>query len=448
MRLWGKIPFGAKLIGAFLIIVLLASAISYSLADRAIIQVFEEFSARSNARIAHVLSGALGEYYTRQGGWDKLNLHWLILMSRRMGRPFLLADRSGRVRFSSVAKLKDRQLSPEELARGTQIKVEDRSVGVLLIGPFQPGGSPLEQGFMSSINRAILLAGGLTALLALLLGAGLVRQVTWPLRALARASERIAGGKLDQRVELRREDELGQLGRSFNRMAANLERSERARRQMLADVSHELRTPLMIVQGGLEAFIDGVLAPSNENLSALHAKTLLLSRLVRDLRELALAEAGELSLERAPLDPAQLLSQAGLAIKSRLTEKGITLELELPARLPKLEADAQRLEQVLLNLLSNAARATPAGGRICLSAQVRQDEVQFSVSDSGPGIAAEELPHIFERFYRGDKSRARSSGGAGLGLAIAQALVLAHGGRIWAESRPGEGATFSFTLPS
>lgn len=430
-----------------MIIVLLAVAVSGWLARDAIIKVFEEADARNNARVANVLGNLLEEYYARWGNWTGLSQRLLLQMSHPPGRPFLLADPQGQVLFSTIPELQGTMLSPEQRAKGMPLIVDDKPVGMLLIEPFHAGRSPLEQGFMRSINRSILLAGLMTALLALLLGAVLVRQVTSPLRTLARASEQIAGGQLNQRVAIPGEDELGQLGRSFNRMAANLERSEQTRQQMLADISHELRTPLMIVQGGLEAFTDDVLEPSKENLQALHAKTLLLNRLVEDLHELALAEAGELSLERAPLNLAELLSQAATDVKPQLVEREITLGLEVPEALPALSGDAQRIQQVLLNLLSNAVRYTPAGGRITLRAQARPHEVQIDVADTGPGISPEDLPHIFERFYRGDKSRARASGGAGLGLAIAQALVAAHGGKIWVESQLGQGTTFSFTLP-
>jgi signal transduction histidine kinase len=445
--LWQRIPFGAKLIGSFLVIVLLAVGVSSWFTRDAIIQVFEEVAARDNARVAYGLGSFFEEYYAYEGSWEGLNPQLLMPISHRIGRSFLLANPGGKVLFSVAPELQGTTLPPEELAKGTPIMVNNQQVGVLLIEPFRGRQPPLEAGFMNAITRAILLAGLLTAFLATLLGIVLVRQVTAPLRTLARASEQIAGGQLNQRVDIKGEDELGQLGRSFNRMTANLERSEQARRQMLADVSHELRNPLMIVQGGLEAFTDGVMEPSAENLQALHAKTLLLNRLVSDLHELALAEAGELSLEHSPVDLADLLTQAATAVKPQLTEREIALTLQVAKDLPTLTGDAQRIEQVLLNLLSNAVRYTPAGGRITLRAQVRPHEVQIDVSDTGTGIPPEDLPHIFERFYRGDRSRARTSGGAGLGLAIAQALVAAHGGKIWVESQPGQGATFSFTLP-
>ncbi len=268
-----------------------------------------------------------------------------------------------------------------------------------------------------------------------------------PLKQLTLAARRFADGHLSERVQIQSRDEIGQLGNAFNEMAQSLEKSEEARRQMIADIAHELRTPLSTIQGNLEALLDGVYATTPERIEAIHAKTLMLGRLINDLQELSLAEAGELSLEKHPTDLAWLVARLQDQVQPQCDEKEITLLVETPSIL-SIAIDRERIEQILLNLLSNALRYTERGGQVRMSVQPGETEIHISVADTGKGIAPEDLPHIFERFYRGDKSRSRSSGGAGLGLAIAKRLVELHGGRIWAESKLGQGTTFTFSLPS
>lgn len=283
--------------------------------------------------------------------------------------------------------------------------------------------------------------------LTMLLGLALTRSLVKPLRMVRDAARRIGAGELTYRVPITSRDEIGDLARQFNEMAEALERDERLRRQMMADIAHELRTPLSVIRGQVEALQDGVFELSPENLKPIHDQTLLLGRLVEDLRDLALAEAGRLPLERTEVSLERLIRRIVEAFQPRAQEKGLALSVELPEALPPVQADAQRLEQVLENLLSNALRYTPAGGTVNVRAWEEPQWVVFTVEDTGTGIAAEDLPHIFERFYRADKARSRADGGTGLGLSIAKQLVEAHGGRISAESAPGKGTRFTVRLP-
>ena len=267
---------------------------------------------------------------------------------------------------------------------------------------------------------------------------------------LTQASRRIAQGDLRVRVPVRSADEVGELTDTFNQMATTLEEQETLRRNLMADIAHELRTPLTGIQGAVEAMQDGVFPADAENLAALHTEVLLLNRLIDDLRTLANAEAGQLTLEQAPLNLVELCrSQVG-AMQLRAAERGITLRASLPSHAWYIEADRQRLNQVLGNLLDNALRHTPAGGVVQLTLQGNDADLFVTVTDNGPGIPPAELPHLFDRFYRGDRSRARITGGSGLGLAIARQLIEAHGGCIWVDSPP-PGATggteFGFMLP-
>lgn len=317
---------------------------------------------------------------------------------------------------------------------------------------YKTGGSghgdftPNQYYFLKSINKSLIYAGLTTGLIAVALGMFLTRRITGPIRLMAFGAKRIAGGDLGQRVEIQSNDEIGQLGQAFNAMADSLEQMEQLRRNMVADIAHELRTPLATVQGYFEAFRDGVIEPNPESIASVHEEIILLTRLVNDLHELSLAEAGQLRLHKQPTDLTELLQRETAKIRTEAESKGIGLAVDIPSDLPLMLVDADRIGQVVRNLLHNALCFT-AAGRISVVARREERLVRVMISDTGIGIAPGELPHIFERFYRIDKSRARTRGGSGLGLCIAKQFVEAHGGKISVESEPGQGTTFSFTLP-
>jgi signal transduction histidine kinase len=297
------------------------------------------------------------------------------------------------------------------------------------------------------VNRAIFLAAlGATAV-SLIIGVVLARSLTKPLQEITQATQAVAQGNLAQQVPVRSDDELGRLATSFNQMSADLAKSRDLRRQMTADIAHDLRTPLSLILGHAEALSDGVLPPTPETFDVIHDEARRLNRLVEDLRLLSLAEAGELLLAVRPVPPRSLLERAVVVHSPTARQKQIELVLDTPPGLPEVVADPDRMAQVLDNLLANALRYTPQNGRIRLSAQQNHTAIHLKVQDSGPGMDAAELAHVFDRFYRGDKSRQRHEGGSGLGLAIARSIVVAHNGRIWAENAPGQGATFIIELP-
>ncbi|MDR7584663.1 MAG: ATP-binding protein [Armatimonadota bacterium] len=305
-------------------------------------------------------------------------------------------------------------------------------------------GAP-EQRLLADVRRATWLAALAGAVLAAVVGTVTARRITAPLRRLADAAGRIGAGDLTSTVPAAGDDELGELARTFNAMAADLRRAEEARRRLLADIAHELGTPLAVLQANVEGMLDGVVESSPERLASLHAQIRVLTRLVRDLRDLSLAQQGQLPLDRRAMDLAALTREVVELSRPLAEEKGIALTVHAPGALPVV-ADRDRIAQVLQNLLANALRYTEHGG-VTVAVQGDAAEGMVEVSDSGPGIPAEELPYVFERFYRVDRSRARATGGAGLGLTIVKTLVEAHGGRVWARSRPGQGSTFGFALP-
>ena len=310
---------------------------------------------------------------------------------------------------------------------------------------------PAERAYLEAINSSLWLTGGLAALVAVALGLLLARQIAGPVRALTTAARRLGAGDLDQRVPVRgRRDELEELAEAFNSMAEAVGRQEMLRRQMAADIAHELRTPLAVIQANLEAMLDGIRPLSAEEVADVHRETLLLSRLVTDLRDLSLVETGQLPLRKELTDLTTLVQTSIARFSSWAEEKGVRLAVKAAEDSPRADVDPDRVAQVLGNLLDNALRYTPPGGEVVvrLESGAQRDEVRVTVRDTGSWIPEEHLPNIFERFYRADHARTRTDGGSGIGLAVVKQLVEAHGGVVWAESRPGEGTTFGFALPA
>jgi len=304
---------------------------------------------------------------------------------------------------------------------------------------------------------AMLWMGGCSLALLLPLLAGAVawrvfQGVATPLSDVMAATDAVAEGDLSVRVPEPKHgsNEFSRLARSFNRMIAELERTDQLRRNLTADVAHELRTPLHIIQGNLEGVLDGVYQADTEHINATLEETRALARLVDDLRTLSLAETGQLPLVLEKVDLAELLTDVQTSFGGQAEAKEITLEVEIQGQADELSitGDIGRLDQVLSNLLSNAIRHTPAGGTVGLQAEALEEGVRITVCDTGVGIPAEDLPFIFDRFWRGDRSRSHAKGaGSGLGLAITRQLVQAHNGRITAESKEGQGTQFTIDLP-
>ncbi len=309
--------------------------------------------------------------------------------------------------------------------------------------------------FRHAVTEALVLAGSAAILAALVVSALVSRRVVLPVQEMQAASQRIAAGHYGERVgvpgDAGREDldELGRLALSFNRMATQLEQIEAMRRDLIANVAHELRTPLASIKGYMEGLVDGVLPAEAATFQQVSREADRLQRLVRDLQELSRVEAGALDLDRKPRPVSRLVDAVVARLGRQYEEKGVLLDVDLAADLPPVRADEDRIGQVLLNLVGNALQFTPAGGRVRIRARREGGLVRVAVEDTGIGIPPEHLSHVFERFYRVDKSRSRAGGGSGIGLTIARHLVEAHGGEMQVVSPgPGQGSTFSFTLPA
>jgi signal transduction histidine kinase len=308
--------------------------------------------------------------------------------------------------------------------------------------------------FRAAVTEAVGVASLAATIMAVITSLFVSRQVVAPVQAMMAASQRIAEGNYAERVQVPgdinkgEQDELGQLALHFNQMAARLEQTENMRRQLIGDVTHELRTPLTTIKGSMEGLIDGVLPANDETYTQIYHEADRLQRLVNDLQELSRVEARAYELHLSRTSLAEVVQATVARLDRQFEEKGVAISTQVPADLPAIQMDSDRIGQVLLNLVGNALQYTPSGGGVRIQAVHIPGEVRVSVMDSGIGIPPEHLPHLFTRFYRVDKSRARSHGGSGIGLTIAKHLVEAHGGRIWAESQgAGKGSTFTFTLP-
>jgi signal transduction histidine kinase len=359
---------------------------------------------------------------------------------------FALVNSGGRVVVPLGQYRIGQQVPQNQLERGYPLVINGQTVGTVLPREALPDREPEEERYLARTNQALLGAALGAAGVALLLGVWLARRLTGPLRELIRATRAMAQGQLGHQVRVRSQDELGELTRSFNQMSADLAQANAARQQMTADIAHDLRTPLSVIKGYTEALRDGVLPPNPETFEAMHQETEQLSLLIQDLRTLSLADAGELYLNRRPVPPQELLQRVAAAHRPQAHQMELALQVSVPPDLPAMVVDPERMVQVLGNLVSNALRYTPAGGRITLSAAQRGSGVELVVEDSGSGIAPEALPHIFDRFYRGDAAREAHEGESGLGLAIAKSLVELHGGTISVESTLGQGTRFTIDL--
>jgi len=478
-----------KLMGAFLLVIVIGALVMALLTSQATQNAFNLYTTRSGQVWAQRLTPVLADYYAQNNGWEGVDaliqtgivapnssagmgpmgngpgqgrgFGWQAAgagMMGGLGQRLILTDAEGVVISDTQNALLGKSIPAKELSSGTPVMVNNTRVGTLVVTPNDTTGSGTPAGeFLASVNQAIISSALIAGLIALVLGASLFFQITAPLGKLKKAAVAIAAGDLSHRVLIRSRDEFGKLGQTFNQMAESLAKAETQRQHMAADVAHELRTPLAAIQATLEGMQDGILPVNDEHIAALHTETLLLNRLVGDLSLLSLAEAGQLPLERQEVEPGEFIQQVTERMKSQASLKNIHLEADIPDGLPPIWVDPDRITQVLNNLIGNAIRYTPQEGTIALRAAGLGNpikSIQFSVSDTGPGIDAEELPFIFDRFYRVDKSRTRSSGGSGLGLAIVKQLVEAHGGTVAAESpifRDGQkrefGTRITFILP-
>ena len=447
-----------KLTLAFLLVGLTGAVLVAILVRRSTQRQFDRLILDQNQQ---VLVANLTGYYQEHGSWDGVESAFRPDQggsppihgpgTRWEARRFLftIADSDGIITYGGNPENVGKKLSPANLRNGIPMEVDGETAGWLLFTPaidrWQPG-TP-EGDFLFGVNRAIFLSALVAIGIALVLGGILAYTLTSSLRELTAATQVLARGKLGHQVNVRSKDELGVLAASFNQMSTALARSNELRRKMTADIAHDLRSPLSVILGYTEALSDEKLSPNAEMFTVMHTEAQHLSHLVDDLKTLALADAGELPLNRLRVSPGLLLKRAADAHRVKADRERIAIQVNVSPDLPEVEVDFDRMAQILGNLMSNALRYTPPDGEITLSASQVDGDVSLKVSDTGSGMAAEDLPYIFERSFRGDKARRYQNGETGLGLAIAKSLVEAQGGTISVESALGEGTTFTIQLP-
>lgn len=451
-----------KLVIAFLAVSLAGTILLAVVTGR---MTASEFGSFIQDQEQEALAQLLADYYRRQGSWEGVSD---LLQNTQTGGRFgmgppagaggpgagrgqgrnrvALLDASGRVIVPGMGYQSGELVPPNVVDGGAPIVVDGVNVGTVIQMRGVPVVTSAGAAFLERINALLLVAAIGATIIALLLGVLLARTLTRPLRELTTATQAVARGDLGRTVKVPSKDELGDLASAFNRMSQDLAQSQERRRQMTADIAHDLRTPISIIQGHAEALQDGVLPATEETFSLIHDEALRLNRMVEDLRTLSRAEAGELSLLRRPVQIEPWLQNLVEAQKPRASQRHITLVSSIDGD-GMVSVDPDRMAQALNNLVDNALRHTPEHGTVTVGARRAGPTMHLFVQDSGPGIDPQDLPHIFERFYRGDKSRKRHEGGSGLGLAIARSIVEMHGGQILAENAADTGAIFTVALP-
>ncbi len=416
-----------------------------------------EFETFVVGRIEEEFVTKVTEFYQSHGSWQGIQeifpppIEQQQQESSKTSQPapiiFALAGDKGRI-IIPAGEYSPRQIVDEDiLADGTPIIIDDVAVGTALITGKIPELDPIEKRYLERTNQALLWATGTAIILALILGVLLAQSMTRPLRELTTATRAVARGELEQKIPVRSKDELGELVESFNQMSADLAQATESRQQMTADIAHDLGSPLTVIGGYLEAIEEGVLEATPERISVMHTEITHLQHLVRDLRTLSLADDGQMPLNRVQVETGAFLRRVASAYQLRAEKKGLNLKVKAGENPPSIKIDEERMAQALGNLVSNALRHTPEGS-ITLATQAIDSEILITVSDTGTGIAKEDLSRIFERFYRADQARTLSAGESGLGLAITRAIIEAHGGEIFVESKLGEGTKFVIRLRS
>ncbi|MFA6000743.1 MAG: HAMP domain-containing sensor histidine kinase [Thermoleophilia bacterium] len=308
--------------------------------------------------------------------------------------------------------------------------------------------SDLIDAFRDALNVSLLWAGLIAVAVAFVISIVISRKITRPIHDMAMVTERIADGDYAQKVDIKSNDEIGSLAHSLNEMTERLAESQKLKRELMANIAHELRTPLTSISGYMEGLEDGIVPASRETYELVHREAARLSRLVDDLQRLSRAESGQEVLDVVELPSALFIERVVKKLRPMFIEKGISLDLELAPELPPMLVDEDKTDQVLVNLIDNALNYTSPGGKVTLSARASGRMVQIEIADTGIGISAEDLPYIFERFYRADKSRSRDRGGSGIGLTIAKKYIESLGGDISVKSAPGQGTIFKIILPA
>lgn len=471
----------AKLLASFLVVVLVTVGLTSLALSFITGSQFSSYLRRDAEVRSQNLATFLVESYLKNGNWQEAQ-EVISGLTTMMGDEIIVVDGNDTVVASSSEELVGQKIQePQDwTAKIPLVTGQGEQLGTLyLVGGHMPGhrrmmgmtgngmgemmgqsgpmsppitivdpsSTRLEKEFLDSIKNSILIVALVSLAIAIAISLYLARSITRPIQDMIRVTRGISEGNLSQRVRTDSEDELGALAQSFNIMADDLAKQEKMRRDLVADIAHEFRTPLTTIRGYVESILDGVKKPDQDILGRIGAETERLTTLIRDLQELSRAESGKLSLEKKPVDLNVLVAEVLPKFEKEIAEKEIQVETDLDRSLPLALVDGRRIGQVLENILNNAIKYNYQKGRVRVSTRGEGEGVRITIADTGQGISSQDLPYIFERFYRGDKSRSRHTGGTGIGLSIAKNLVEAHRGTISVQSQPGQGSTFSIWLP-
>ncbi len=457
---------GRKMSIAFVVAAVCGALLTAAIALVATRSVFDWYVERLTTARIEQWRTLFSAYYAQKGSWSGIESllpssaaprgkgyvrRWLRAAAVAPGNArIILADADGRIVVDTEGENAGRTLAEQEgVSLSLPVEVQGRQVGtVALVAPVSRGLVTLEAEFLRRVTASTVVGGLAAVAVGIALASTFSREISAPLLELAKAARRLARKDFDVELAAQaQDDEVGEVARAFSHMRDSLRTAEETRQKLMADVAHELRTPLSVLRGNLESLQEGVAQPTPEMIVSLHDEVIRLSRIVQDLLNLGQMESGAFPLHLEPTAIGDVIARVTPVFGAETDARGIHLDVDVDPDLPAIQADPDRIAQVLVNLLANAVRHTPDGGRISVSARVQGDRVAVSVQDTGPGIAPADLARVFDRFYRTDEARDRASGGTGLGLAIARGIVEAHGGTIGVASELGRGATFAFTLP-
>lgn len=432
-----------KLLASFFLVIAIGVGTIAYIASNSAINQFDRYVSRDQAERYQRLALTFSNYYRYMGSWDEVS-DLTAKVSEMYNERIVLTDPSSVVIGDTSEKLIGEEISSDWSNKSVTINLGDFAIGKIYIRTQQR--SPLQETFINSVNKSVLTGGIIAGIVGIVLALLFSRNILKPIRELTEATKKMQQGELDQRVDTSSGGEIGKLGDSFNELARRLKEQKTLREEMVSDVAHELRNPLSNIQGYLEGLREGMIDPTKQVFETLHQQSLVLNRLVNDLRDVNRAKAGKLNLDKKSLVLEDIISREIKALKAKAEENEVEISKNLNGS-NLIEADPERISQVVRNLLDNAITHTPKEGEIKIETRTSSEEVITTVMDDGAGIPEEDLPYIFDRFYRVDKSRSRGTGGTGLGLTIAKEIIESHGGKITAKSREGEGSKFEFTIP-
>jgi len=454
-----------RLVLSYLLIIVLLTAVFIFVTNRIIVKRFNILTYQAGQINAQWAAEILADYYRINGNWDgldnvlessseKLDIsnpsmkmfrrNW---QDREGGEGLIILDANGNILDHNARERSFIRNLGRNRDKGTPIIVSEKMVGTVISASTLGVFNTVQSAFLTSVNRQMILAAIIAGVFVLVFALVQTQAIIRPVKQLVNAARRIAGGDLTQRIVVTSADELGEMAESFNTMAMQLENQQMLRRRATADIAHELRTPLTVLQIDLESIQDGISPPTPENIAKLKTEVLHLNRLVENLRMLSLAESGELQMDMDPIQLNEIILNSVERFRLKALQKGIQLSVDVPEERISIRGSEQHISQIFINLLSNALSYTDEAGKVDVKLARQGDQALVSIMDTGAGIPADEIPYIFERLYRVAPSQNKEKDGSGLGLSITRSLVELHGGRVRVVSEPGQGSTFTISLP-